>query len=70
MTSDPAAPSAQAKHQQSAPDAPVTGQPQVDQALESLQGLESAPLSEHHDRLARAHEDLHQALNTDPNSSF
>jgi hypothetical protein len=35
----------------------------VDKALESLQGLESAPLDEHHDRLARVHEDLHRALN-------
>lgn len=42
---------------------PKTGEPEVDRALESLQGLESAPLPEHHDRLARAHEDLHRALN-------
>lgn len=44
---------------------PVTGEPEVDRALESLQGLESAPLSEHHDRLARVHEQLHSALNAD-----
>jgi len=55
-------------HDQSAvgqPDAPVTGEPAVDRALESLQGLESAPLADHHDRLARVHEELHTALNTE-----
>jgi hypothetical protein len=45
------------------PAIPRTGEPEVDRALESLQGLESAPLDEHHDRLARVHEDLHRALN-------
>jgi hypothetical protein len=44
---------------------PVTGDPDVDQALKSLQGLESEPLGAHHDRLARVHEDLHRALNSD-----
>lgn len=44
---------------------PRTGEPEVDRALESLQGLESAPLSDHHDRLARVHEELHAALNAD-----
>lgn len=46
-------------------DLPRTGEPEVDRALESLQGLESAPLADHHDRLARVHEDLHAALNAD-----
>lgn len=50
-------------------DAPETGEPQVDRALESLQGIESAPLSEHHDRLARVHEELHAALNADHSAS-
>jgi len=47
------------------PAAPVTGEAAVDRAVESLQGLESAPLADHHDRLARVHEDLHGALNAD-----
>lgn len=47
---------------------PDTGEPVVDQALESLHGLESAPLADHHDRLARVHEDLHRALNTEQES--
>lgn len=47
------------------PDVPRTGEPEVDRALESLRGLESAPLPEHHDRLARVHEELHAALNAD-----
>lgn len=50
-------------------DVPATGEPQVDRALESLQGIESAPLSEHHDRLARVHEELHAALNADHSAS-
>jgi hypothetical protein len=45
--------------------APVTGEPEIDLALESLQGLEDAPLTDHHDRLARVHEELHSALNAD-----
>jgi len=44
---------------------PVTGQPAVDHALAALQGLESEPLADHHDRLAAVHEDLHAALNPD-----
>lgn len=46
-------------------DLPRTGEPEVDRTLESLQGLESAPLADHHDRLARVHEELHAALNAD-----
>jgi hypothetical protein len=44
-------------------DVPRTGEPTVDDALEGLQDLDSAPLDEHHDRLSRVHEDLHRALN-------
>lgn len=44
---------------------PVTGEPAVDRALESLQDLESLPLADHHDRLARVHEELHAALNAE-----
>jgi hypothetical protein len=42
---------------------PVTGEPDVDRALESLQDLDSTPLAEHHERLSRVHEELHRALN-------
>jgi hypothetical protein len=41
---------------------PSTGEPIVDDALRSLPELRSTPLAEHHDRLARAHEALHLAL--------
>ena len=41
---------------------PKTGHPAVDDALEDLAELASAPLEEHHDRLAQAHEALQQAL--------
>lgn len=44
---------------------PRTGEPVVDQALQGLQDLDAAPLDERHDRLARVHEDLHRALNSD-----
>jgi hypothetical protein len=51
------------------PEVPVTGEPEVDRALQSLQGIESEPLADHHDRLARVHEDLHAALNADHSAS-
>ena len=41
---------------------PSTGNPTIDEALQGLQDLPSKPLAEHHDRLARAHEALHVAL--------
>jgi hypothetical protein len=41
---------------------PQTGHPAVDDALAGLADLESAPLAEHHDRLAKAHEVLQEAL--------
>jgi hypothetical protein len=39
-----------------------TGNPAVDDALRGLADLASAPLSEHHDRLAKAQEMLQEAL--------
>lgn len=41
---------------------PITGEGAVDQALSGLSDLSSVPVSQHHDRLAQAHEALHQAL--------
>ena len=41
---------------------PQTGHPAVDDALVGLADLASAPLAEHHDRLAKAHEVLQEAL--------
>lgn len=46
----------------------ATGVPAVDQALASLNGLESSPLAEHHDRLAHVHEELHRVLQADDES--
>jgi hypothetical protein len=45
-----------------APDVPTTGDPVIDEALQGLRDLPSIPLSEHHDRLAQAHEALQAAL--------
>ena len=39
---------------------PVTGPPQTGHT--AIDDLASAPLSDHHDRLAMAHEALHQTL--------
>jgi hypothetical protein len=41
---------------------PVTGDAAIDEALLALGELDTALLPEHHDRLARAHEVLHSAL--------
>ena len=41
---------------------PSTGDPSIDDALQSLKDLPSTPLAEHPDRLARVHEALHVAL--------
>ncbi len=41
---------------------PATGDPAIDDALQSLKDLPSTPLAEHPDRLARVHESLHVAL--------
>jgi hypothetical protein len=43
-------------------DPPQTGHPTVDDALSGLAEVASAPLSEHHDRLARVHATLQEAL--------
>lgn len=45
-----------------------TGDPAVDQALASLEGLESRPLAEHHDLLAQVHDQLHGALHAEDES--
>lgn len=44
------------------PSRPDTGDPAVDHALRGLADLDSAPLAEHHDRLAKIHEVLREAL--------
>ena len=41
---------------------PETGNPAVDDALLGLSDLASAPLEEHHDRLAHVHAALQEAL--------
>jgi len=41
---------------------PPTGNATIDEALLGLADVASAPLSDHHDRLAKAHEVLHDAL--------
>jgi hypothetical protein len=46
---------------------PPTGHPAVDDALRELADLGSAPLADHHDRLANAHEALHEALDRPDN---
>jgi hypothetical protein len=44
-----------------------TGHPTVDDALRELANLWSAPLADHHDRLAKAHEALQEALDRPDN---
>jgi hypothetical protein len=46
---------------------PHTGHPAVDEALEELANLGSAPLEEHHDQLAKAQEVLQETLNRGEN---
>ena len=41
---------------------PQTGHPGIDDALVELSELASTPLAEHHDRLAKVHEVLREAL--------
>ena len=41
---------------------PQTGHAAIDDALLKLADLALVPLSDHHDRLAKAHEVLHEAL--------
>ncbi len=45
------------------PSPPSTGHPAVDDALEELANLGSAPLDQHHDQLAKAQEVLQETLN-------
>ena len=45
-----------------APPMPSTGDPAIDDALQSLKDLPSTPLAEHPERLAQVHEALHVAL--------
>ena len=47
---------------ESATNPPRTGNAAVDEALLELADLAEAPLPEHHDRLAKAHEALQEAL--------
>ena len=44
------------------PSPPQTGHAGINDALLGLADLSSAPLSDHYDRLAKAHEVLHEAL--------
>ena len=41
---------------------PLTDDAAIDETMLALSELAETPLSEHHDRLARAHEVLHSAL--------
>jgi hypothetical protein len=41
---------------------PQTGHTQIDDALRGLADLASAPLADHHDRLAKTHEVVDEAL--------
>jgi hypothetical protein len=41
---------------------PVTGEAAVDEAMAGLADLGSIPVADHHERLARAHEALHQVM--------
>lgn len=44
------------------PSRPDSGDPAVDHALRWLADLDSAPVAEHQDRLAKVHEALQEAL--------
>ena len=44
---------------------PETGDAQIDAALDQVRQLEELPLSDHHDVLSGAHDELHQALHRD-----
>ena len=46
---------------------PQTGHAQIDDALRGLADLDSAPLADHHDRLAKAHEVVDEALHRPDN---
>lgn len=44
---------------------PETGDEQIDAALDRVRQLEELPLSDHHDVLTGAHDELQQALHRD-----
>jgi hypothetical protein len=48
---------------------PQTGHAQIDDALHGLADLPSAPLADHHDRLAKAHEVVDEALHRPDNQA-
>jgi hypothetical protein len=48
---------------------PQTGHAQIDDALRGIADLASAPLADHHDRLAKAHEVLDAALHRPDNQA-
>jgi hypothetical protein len=48
---------------------PLTGNAKIDDALRGLADLASAPLTDHHDRLAKAHEAMHEALDPSEDQS-
>ena len=51
--------------QSGGPEPPETGDAQIDGALDRVRQLEELPLSDHHDVLSGAHDELHQALHRD-----
>ena len=48
---------------------PVTGDAEIDTAMGEVRQLEELPAADHHEVLGRAHEELHRALQRDPDSS-
>jgi hypothetical protein len=48
---------------------PQTGHAAIDDALRELADLASAPLADHHDRLAQAHQTLDEALRRPDNQA-
>ena len=49
---------------------PQTGNPAIDDTLAGLAELASAPVADHHDRLAQAHAVLHEALDPPDEDQF
>jgi hypothetical protein len=56
---------AEASGQRGSVDPSSTGVREVDEAMAQLDGLDDAPLSEHHEQLQRAHAALRDALDSD-----
>jgi hypothetical protein len=50
------------------PSVPPVEHPVVAEALQQVADLDERPLSEHHDRLSRAHEVLHAVLHPEPDA--